>query len=121
MKKEYLEILHKVLTKTDLGLSDARVRDNFIRDLEKHLDIFYSDRKKILETYCNKDEDGKPIVTDDKYIFSEIEEVNKQIELLVAEEVDLKLSEAVKAFINKTNYKPKVGEVDIIDKILALS
>lgn len=114
MKKEALEVTYKVLEVTDLSLADARIRDAFIRELSNHIKAFYEDKQKIIETYGEKMDDGKFKIADtDKF--------QQEMQTLLEETVEIKPSDKIKEFINNTNYKPKIGEMAIIDEVLALS
>jgi len=122
--KQCLEVFFLTLKGTEdvLNLAESRVRDAFMKKVATELDTFYADRKKIYEKFCDKDEQGKPIITDDKYTFlnANMEELNKELQTLADEEVEIPTdkSEEIKSFIEKTEYKPRIGQSELIDKIL---
>lgn len=122
--KKQLEVLFLSLKGTEnvLTLAESRIRDSFIKQVASELDTFYADRKKIFEKFCIKDEDGKPLVKNDQYNFENevLEELNAEITTLLNEEVSIPTEHevALKVFITKTEYKPKLGEAEIIDQII---
>lgn len=120
IKKSYLEVLYLVLKETELNLAGSRTRDNFLKKLEDPLNTYYTDRTKIYTEYCNKKEDGTPDTEDGLYHFNqEVKEaLVKELDVLNNEVVELSAPEELKDIIEKTNYKPKVGEVEAIDEIL---
>lgn len=120
IKKSYLEVLYLVLKETELNLAGSRTRDNFLKKLEDPLNTYYTDRRKIYTEYCNKKEDGTPDIEDGLYHFKdEVKEtVQEELNTLNSELVELSAPEELKDIIEKTNYKPKVGEVEIVDEIL---
>ncbi len=124
ISKKYLELLAILIKEAELNLSDARLRDSVFKQLVSHLEDFGEAKKKIIETFCNKDEEGKPLIEDNKYSFKTevIENLNKEFDVLVQEEVELKLDDTdkLKEIIEKTSYKPKTGEVEQIDTIISL-
>lgn len=121
VKKQYLETLFNFIKGTDeqLTLSESRKRDAFLKEIAPVLETFYADRKVIYEKFAVKDASGKPGIVNDKYSFEKevIEELGKELTLLFEEEVEI--SNLPKDIVDKSEYKPKVGEVEIIDNLLA--
>jgi len=121
VKKQYLETLFNFIKGTDeqLTLSESRKRDAFLKEIAPVLETFYADRKVIYEKFAVKDASGKPDIVNDKYSFEKevIEELGKELTLLFEEEVEI--SNLPKDIVDKSEYKPKVGEVEIIDNLLA--
>lgn len=124
ISKKHLELLALLVKEVELNLADARVRDSVFKQLVDHITEFGEAKKKIIETFCNKDEDGKPLIEDNKYSFKTevIDDLNKEFDVLVGEEVEIKLdsTDKLKEIIEKTSYKPKTGEMEQIDTIISL-
>lgn len=123
LKKSELELTFNVLKETTLNLSDARIRDNFLKPVGEALDQLNKEKSAIYLEYCDKDEDGNPEITDDKYHFESaaLETGNSELKILYAEEIEIPLAnqEKIKEFFESTAYAPKLGEIDIIDDIIA--
>lgn len=123
LPKKHLEVFFNALRETEgvLSLSEARKRDPFMKIVGDHLNSFYTDRTKIYETFCDKTEEGKPDIKDGKYHFAPelLEQINGELVTLADEEVELTIPEGMKDILDKTTYKPKFGEVEIIDEISA--
>lgn len=123
LKKKCLESLYSVLKENNsLKLSEARIRDEILLELVPYVDKFQADRKKIFETFCDKNEDGtvKPNEKGE-FQFSNQEIIpsfTEELATLLEEEVEIKNNESLKIFIESTDYKPKVGETALIDEIL---
>lgn len=124
MKKGNLELLYNVLKEcSNLSLSEARVRDAFLRKVEEFLNPFYEDRTKICLKFCNKKEDGSPVLSEnDEYAFqgTVVAEFTEEMNLLSKEKVELAITPEMITFIEKTSYKPKPGQTEFIDEIIAL-
>lgn len=120
VKKSNLELIFNVLKETKLNLADARLRDAFLKDALDKIKLFNEDRKKVLETFCDKKEDGTPDVKDDKYSFQPavVEDLTKELDTLANETVEVVGNDSIKTFIEKTEYSPKPGEAELIDNIL---
>lgn len=123
LAKKELEILYHVIRGTEgkLTLSEGRKRDLFFKDLVEVLKVFEADRKIIFEKYCEKNEDGTPDISDDKYTFSKAvaDEMQKEVQVLYDETVEVKAIPELKEIFARTMYMPKLGEAEIIDSILA--
>lgn len=121
IKKGNIELLFNVLKGTDgkLSLADARIRDTFLKELIVSNDTFVADRKKIFETFCKKNEDGTPEVTNNQYTFDpeSTEELSKELGTLLIEEITIENDKVIE-FISLSEYKPKVGESEIIDSFV---
>ena len=122
VKKQYLEILFSTLKGTEnlLSIAESRKRDAFLKELAPKLDNFYKERSFIYETFCDKKEDGTPDIRDDQYRFdpAKLKEINSELETLGNEEVSFDL--LINGILEKSEYKPKLGEVEIIDKLIEL-
>lgn len=119
MQKKHLELAYTLLSQTELNLAEARIRDTFIKELSAKLESFYEEKKKIIETLADKDENGAPIIQGEMYKMTNMDTFNQELNTLLSELVSLEVSDQVKNIIRKTNYKPKVGEMELIDEILA--
>lgn len=123
LQKKDLEIIFLALNDTKPNLADARIRDAFLKPLGEQLDQFNKDRNTVYVTYCDKDENNQPIVTENKYTFpaDKLEEINTELLKLIEEEVEIEVQnpEKIKELIEGTNYSPKTGEVEIIDSFIA--
>ena len=121
--KKHLEIFYLTLkgTEGELTLSEGRIRDNFMKPLGEAYETFVKERTAIYEEFCDKDKDGKPDIADGNYHFSKkvTAKVNKELTTLFDEEVELKETKGLKEIVERTQYKPKVGEAEVIDEILA--
>lgn len=118
-KLETLFLLAKG-TEGELSLQESRIRDAFYKPLLELTQTFEQDRRTIYEKFCQKDEEGNADVSDGNYKFDQkiLPKVNKELEILYAEEVELPSID--KAILEKSSYKPKVGEAEIIDEIFTL-
>lgn len=79
------------------GLSSVvayRIAKN-VKALDEELNTYEETRKKLVEEKANKDEEGKPIIKDDKYDLTNkaLKEVNKELNALLEEEVDIDIKE----------------------------
>ncbi len=126
IKKAHLEVFFNTLKSTEgvLNLTESRIRDTFMKPLFEVTRTFIEDRENIFQNFCVRDEEKKPILLEGKkYQFepSVTKEVENELNTLNNEEVELKplYSAELKAILEKTTYSPKVGEVEIIDEILA--
>ncbi len=124
LQKKYLVVFLKALQETNLSLVDSRVRDEFHKDLFEATKDFETDQQAIFREFCIKNKDGEPeMTTKGEYQFdlgNASESVKKETETLLEEEVELipKNPVKIKEFLNLTEYKPKVGEIEMIDYII---
>lgn len=120
MKKSNLEVLFNVLKGTEgvLNLAESRRRDVYLKPVLTALETFYKDRNTIFEKFCTKKEDGTPDIHEEKYSFppESLDELNKEIEVLLNETVEIPGD--VKDLLEKSEYKPKIGEAEQIDELL---
>lgn len=121
LENKYLEVLIKTLQATELNLSDSRKRDKSLKEADEAFTTLQSDRKKIIETYTLKNEDGTPKVEDNQYQLdpAKIKELATEVETLFNEEIEIETPDNLKEMIEKTTYMPKYGEVALIDEIIA--
>ncbi len=126
VKKIQLEAIFQMLKGTEgvLDFKDSRIRDSILKPLSEQLQTYFDHKTKIYEAFCNKKEDGTPDLLDgDKYQFKKevIEDSNKELLALAEEEVDIFVTDDIgkfKEIMLKSEYKPKVGEVEQIDGVL---
>lgn len=124
IEKSKLEALFNFTKGTEnmLSLKESRERDIFIKPLAEVTQTYYEDRNKIYITFCLKNEDGSPaLVEGNKYEFppEKVDEINAELKTLNEEEVEIKTFAITKEILEKSEYKPKIGETEIIDEILA--
>lgn len=121
LQKKYLEVFYKVIKgyKTD-KMSQARLRDSFLRTAGEPLDQFIKDRNVIYVNFCKKNEDGTPDIKEDKYAFEPqvIEEVTKELQTLLDEEIEIEVPAEVKDMIEESSYVTEPGETLVVDEIL---
>lgn len=123
LKKSKLELLFNFTKATDgaLTLAESRARDTFIKPLVDLTQTYLNDRDAIYKEFCFKNEDGTPDLKDgNQYQFDRknLEEINKEVEILGNEEVDVIVPANLKEILEKSTYMPKIGEAEIIDEIL---
>lgn len=116
LEKKYLLTFFLALKETDsqLSLKEARIRDSFMKPLLEAAQTYEKDRNNIYKTYGE--------LKEDKYHFKpeDVEKVNSEIEELNNETVELPATPSLKEILEKTEYKPKIGESEQIDHILEL-
>ncbi len=129
IKKKYIEVLFKAVKgyKTE-KMSEARIRDSFLRDLGVQVDQYSKDKTVIFEKFCAKNEDDslkKTDLPDGKvnYIFEKekLPELAQELTTLNDEEVEVNLTPQIKDFIENSKYETEPGESLSIDEVLALS
>lgn len=127
LKKSNLEVIFNFTKGTEgvLNLADSRLRDEFLKDLSDKTQSFYDDRNKIYINFCVK-KDGQPDLLDgDKYQFEKnvLPDLNKELMVLAEEEVVITLPDnfttfKLKEILEKSEYKPKALEAEVIDLFL---
>lgn len=108
-------------TEGTLSLKESRERDIFIKPFFEVVKTYEQDREKIYKEFCIKNENGEPDLKDGKsYQFptEKLDELNKELETLNTEEVEVNVYALTKEVLEKSEYKPKVGETEIIDEFL---
>lgn len=129
IQRSKLELFTKVLNKTNLTLTDARIRDAFIRILNTSIVAYNEDKMKVFREFCDKNKDGTPqeIHTGDgtiNYHFppENTRRLNTEVLLLNSEEAEIEVANPIKIkeYIEKTEYEPAFGEVEDIDMIITL-
>lgn len=127
IKKKNLEMLTTILLECKgISLKDGRVRDSVLKELKGFMVDFYRDQKIIVEKFCDKDEQEVPITTKVKgkieYTFKpDVKiELNKEMDLFLAEEVEVFCPADLKKIAEATSYQPEPGETEEIDALLDL-
>ncbi len=104
-------------TKGLSSITAYRISKN-IKAILEEIKTYNDTYTKICEEYVDKDKDGKPIIKDNKYsmpLEKEIE-VNKQLNQLLDEDVDIQIKKVTLADINKAGLSPL--ELDSIEFML---
>lgn len=125
IKKNHLILLLNVISKIKkISLSDARIRDVVIKQLIEHSQQLEKDRIVILEKFSEKDKDGNSKKRQEHgnevYDIPEknLEKISKEMTILFDEYVEIISDTAkLKVLVEKTEYIPEFGEVEIIDDI----
>lgn len=124
LEKRYLETLFLLTQGTEgqLTLKEARTRDAFMRPVREVTQTFEADRRVIYEKFCDRNEDGTPDTSNDKYKFKNaiVAELNDEISILASETVAIDTPEGIKEILEKSDYKPRIDETEHIDHILSL-
>lgn len=115
LKKSHLEVFVKALQATEdvLTFPESRVRDSFLKKLLESYQDYMTFRDELLIKLASPIE-GKV----NMYTFTP--EYLKELEVLNEEETELPDEPKIKEFLEKTTYKPKVGEADLLDDIIKL-
>lgn len=120
--KSHLETFFLLTKGTEgvLNLAESRIRDKFMKSLTEVTKQFEEDRKVVYEKFCTKNEDGTPKTENNNYHFEPgvIDDTNKELDVLLNETVTLETPEGLKGYLERSEYKPKVGESERIDTIL---
>lgn len=123
LQKKYLETFYLTLKGTEgvLSLAHSRVRDSFLIPLTEALKTFEEDRKAIYAKFAIKKYGDMPDLADGNYHFKPeaVPEVTKEVEILLNEEVELTPPALLKDIMEQSTYKPKVGEMELIDAVIA--
>lgn len=125
IKKGSLEVFFNLTKGTEgaLNLAESRIRDTFIKSLSEVTQTYIDDRNKIYVAFCIKNEDGQPDLVDgDKYKFpkEKRDELAQELETLFEEKVELDTPVGLKEILEKSEYKPKLLEAEVIDNIINL-
>lgn len=101
---------------------EARKRDAIVKQLISFSKTFEENRLKIVTEFCEKDEEGNLKVEKDNFtvLKGKEEEFKKELDTLSDEEVELTLdTQSVRKMLDNTEYTPKVGEMELIDALIA--
>lgn len=119
--KKEVDLFYELIADSAISLSEARKRDAIVKQLVKFGREYAYDRMKIIKEFCEK-KDDELIVKDNNYLVinGKEEEFNKEMDTLNNEEVEIELdAQSTKKIIENTKYTPKVGEMDLIDNLIA--
>lgn len=119
IQKKSLELVYKTLNKTVLSFADARIRDAFIKHVKALTLEYYKQRQDIYKELCIK-KDKKPVIKDGHYEFDpkNVDKVNKEINILNAEYVEVMGDTKVLQIIQKTSYEFSAGEAEQLDEFI---
>jgi len=120
IKKSLLETVYVSLDYPIKNFSKARVRDGFTSLLMGQIKTYYSERTKILEELCIKDEEGKPIKEKDQYTFTPENEVQaiKEVEILNNEETSIEITKDIKELIENSQADLRTGMAETLSVLL---
>lgn len=123
IKKSSLEVLFNFAKGTEgiLSLSESRIRDSFLKPLVDSTTDFIQDRNKIYETFSSTKEELPDNQVTYHFPTEKQEEVQAEVNLLLQEEVEVNFSDnpqQIKSILEKSEYKPKIGETEVFDAIL---
>lgn len=100
IKNGHIQALVQVLDSLQLAIKPNRMRTRFVRMLAKReMEVVAPDKKIILEEFCTKDKDNKPLMKDREkgiYLFEDPEEEEKAtlaLQELLEEEFVISLDE----------------------------
>ncbi|EPY05353.1 hypothetical protein PAALTS15_20723 [Paenibacillus alvei TS-15] len=79
----FIQFLHRL----QLEREHSRMRTRFKKLLIEHYQQFTADLNEINQYYLARDDDGNPLMIDDKYQFSDNDQCIQEIEQLAREEV----------------------------------
>jgi len=95
IKNADLETLIRATT-VDLTFERSRARNQFLKAIEPALELKEKSRNEIIEKFCKKDADGKPVVgKNNMYEFEKPEEVDAEYQKLMAEEVTIDIPPSI--------------------------
>ena len=84
-------VLNKLLT-CELNIKTQFNLDKNVKEIDKILESYNASRKKLIEKYCDKDEENKPLIINNQYTFKEnLDEFNKEFNELNSIENDIKI------------------------------
>lgn len=131
IKNAYVSPLGMLLHAMELNIKESRMRTRFIKLLEDHeVNIIYPEKKMILETYCTKNDRGKPLMRDQErgvYLFEDPDEEQLALEALTEllnEQLIIELTEQNKEMIvtignlllNSDDIKVSSSMADMVDE-----
>lgn len=131
IKKKHLEVLGSAIKSVNCdSFKEGRVRDAFYRSLHPFIIAFYSDRAEIFNKLCIKDADGNPVrelgengkprMETFKFDVQNQGALNAEMETLVEEEIEIEAYDELKKHLEASEYKPKFGEAELLDEVIAM-
>lgn len=125
IKKQNLEVLFNLTKGTEglLTLAESRLRDAFVKPLTEQTKEYLNQKEDIYKHFCLKNEEGFPALLEgNKYEFprEKLDEINAELETLGEEQVEVNTIDTaqIKAILERSEYKPKLLEAEIIDNII---
>lgn len=97
MKVKNIQLVNSIATLNKLLTCELNIKTQFnldknVKEIDKILESYNASRKKLIEKYCDKDEEGKPKIIDNQYTFKEnLDEFNKEFNELNSIESDIKI------------------------------
>lgn len=124
IQNKQIEPLFKVLN-YNMKFALARQRDKFLKELAENNDDFLKNQTKIKEALTKKGKDGKPLIVDDRYQFTEANEKKAIEELNVLSEETFEINvledRIVKDMIQNSTAEFALGETALIDELFNTS
>lgn len=125
IQKGKLEVLLNFTKGTTglLTLAESRIRDTFAKGVADKTQEYLNEREEIYKHFCIKKEDGTPDLKDgNKYQFNpaDLDAINAELKTLADEEVEITKPDGIKEILEKSEYKPQMGEAEIIDELVTL-
>lgn len=93
IQKQEAQPLIDFLTRIELKNKVSRLRNKLNKKLSTIATELEEDRIELCKEYSNKDEYGKPIITDDQYQVDDVKGLNKDIQDLFKEQVAVEVGE----------------------------
>ncbi len=125
LKKSQIDLLLKTIGNSHVVFAEARLRDSIGKTLVELYEKFEEVRLTICKELATKNEAGEPVEKEGMYIFTDEARVTlkEKVGVLMDEEVDIPLKSVdaarLRRIVEVTEYKPEVGEVAMIEDILA--
>lgn len=100
----------------------ARQRDKFLKELAENNDDFLKNQTKIKEALAKKDKEGKPLIVDNMYQFTDnnVKKATEELAVLADEEFEItSLNDTVvKDMIQNSTAEFALGESVLIDDLM---
>lgn len=97
------------LLKQDLPVSVGWPITKAVKKLNENIATFHEYRSKIVEKYCKKDDNGKPITKDGQYVFEcEMTEMNAEIKQLLDQESEVAIDPVSVAAFGDVKIPPQI-------------
>ena len=97
MKVKNIQLVNSIATLNKLLTCELNIKTQFnldknVKEIDKILESYNASRKKLIEKYCDKDEEGKPKIINNQYTFKEnLDEFNKEFNELNSIENDINI------------------------------
>lgn len=120
IKNKQIEPLFKVLN-YNMKFALARQRDKFLKELTENHKDYLDNQTKIKEALTKKDKEGKPLIIDNLYQYTEANEKKalEELNVLANEEFEIvSLNDnVVKDMIQNSTAEFALGETTLIDEL----